>query len=212
MSWPDIFKTLAAVLTAVGSAGVIILALSSWLGKVWAARILAQEKCQHAKQLEDHKAELEKMKKEHAVTFTRLHEKRAEVIETLYSHLVETDESFHSLIKSFQPAGEPELPEKFATFVGVYNAYYRFFQKKRIYFSQTTCETIDKLNRLLFESHIDLTTYPIDTSSPEYRFTPSLMTDRRKYWMEAWERYKTEMTDLKKELESSFRALLGVET
>lgn len=38
------FELAGAILFSIGSAGVIIFALSSWLGKVWATRILDREK------------------------------------------------------------------------------------------------------------------------------------------------------------------------
>lgn len=41
MQW---FKLAGAVLFSIGSAGAIIFALSSWLGKVWANRILERER------------------------------------------------------------------------------------------------------------------------------------------------------------------------
>jgi hypothetical protein len=41
MKW---FELAGAILFSVGSAGAILVALSSWLGKVWASRILEQER------------------------------------------------------------------------------------------------------------------------------------------------------------------------
>lgn len=40
----EIFTTIASVLFSILSSGVIVIALSSWLGKVWANRILENEK------------------------------------------------------------------------------------------------------------------------------------------------------------------------
>ena len=41
MQW---FELAGAILFSVGSAGAILFALSSWLGKVWASRILERER------------------------------------------------------------------------------------------------------------------------------------------------------------------------
>lgn len=134
------------------------------------------------------------------------------MIETLYAQLVETDQEFHSLIKPFQPAGEPQPTEKFSAFIKKYNEYYRFFQKKRIYFPPQMCETIDKLNRVIFVSHLELSIYPLDWDSPEFSFHPSLVNEKREYWTKVWDRYNSDVVNLKKELENSFRLILGVET
>ena len=44
MAWQTLFELAAAALAAIGSAGILLLALSSWLGKIWANRILEQER------------------------------------------------------------------------------------------------------------------------------------------------------------------------
>jgi cell division protein FtsB len=211
MNWEKIYKLSAAILTSIGSASLIIFALSSWLGKVWANRILEQEKKEHSKDIEQYKSVLNHLTKRHEIIFTKLHENRAHVIEQLYENLINTDTSFHSLVKPFQTIGEADLNEKFGIFVKNYNEYYQFYQKKRIYFSPSVCKIIDDLNKILFESHVDLTMYPIDSESSEYKFQPELIKERNKYWNTIWERYKEEFSCLKDELENSFRSLLGVE-
>ncbi|TKF87595.1 hypothetical protein FCV67_26055, partial [Vibrio sp. F13] len=52
MDWESIFKISTGFLASVGSAGVIIFGLSSWLGKVWAQRILDEERHKLAEDLE----------------------------------------------------------------------------------------------------------------------------------------------------------------
>ena len=206
MTWTEVFRAISATLASVGSAGIIFFALSSWLGRVWASRILEKERSQYAKDLAEHTADLDKLKKEHEVIFTNLHEKRATVIEELYSRLVETDDAFHSIIKPFQDDSEPSLKNKFSTFVKAYNEYYYFFQKKRVYFSPSVCKIIDQLNMVLVESHTE-----IAWNSPD-EFHPVLMKEKRERWIKVWDLYNNNMVNLKKELENSFRSILGVET
>uniref|UniRef100_UPI001E283638 hypothetical protein n=1 Tax=Vibrio parahaemolyticus TaxID=670 RepID=UPI001E283638 len=59
VDWESIFKVSAGFLASVGSASAIIFGLSSWLGKVWAQRILEQEKNKMAIGLESTKRELD---------------------------------------------------------------------------------------------------------------------------------------------------------
>lgn len=48
MKWTEAFKFVFAMVASVGCASAIILILSSWLGKVWAQRILARERAGYA--------------------------------------------------------------------------------------------------------------------------------------------------------------------
>ncbi len=52
MTWADVFKFVTAALAAVGGGGVIILGFSSWLGKVWANKILEKDKFKYSQELE----------------------------------------------------------------------------------------------------------------------------------------------------------------
>ncbi len=54
------FELAFAIITGLGGGGAIVFALSSWLGKVWANRILEKEKSEHAKEIEHYKSELKK--------------------------------------------------------------------------------------------------------------------------------------------------------
>jgi hypothetical protein len=62
MNWNEAFKISTAVFFSVGSASVIIFGLSSWLGKVWAARLLQKEKNEHDKDIEKYKKDLDLIK------------------------------------------------------------------------------------------------------------------------------------------------------
>jgi len=81
MTIEDIFKVAAAVIISTGGAGAILFGLSSWLGKVWANRILENEKAKHRVELEEFKAQLSQAN----IRYTKLHEKRAEIISEFYS-------------------------------------------------------------------------------------------------------------------------------
>lgn len=52
MTWEDSFQIITASLGAVGGSAIIILGLSSWLGKVWANKILEQDKFKYSQELE----------------------------------------------------------------------------------------------------------------------------------------------------------------
>lgn len=59
MNWEDVFKLLTAALLSVGGGGAIVIAVSSWLGKRWAERILTSHTHRLATELERTKRELD---------------------------------------------------------------------------------------------------------------------------------------------------------
>ncbi|MEJ8680107.1 hypothetical protein P0C22_16350 [Plesiomonas shigelloides] len=62
MAWEDVFKIIAAMIASIGAGGAVVFALSSWLGKLWAQRILENEKHQLASALEKTKRDLDIVK------------------------------------------------------------------------------------------------------------------------------------------------------
>lgn len=56
----DVLNIVAAAVLSVGGAGAVVMALSSWLGKIWAERLMEREKAEHAKELENLRSELRK--------------------------------------------------------------------------------------------------------------------------------------------------------
>ncbi len=62
MAWEDAFKIIVAMIASIGVGGALVFALSSWLGKLWAQRILENEKHQLASELEKTKRDLDVVK------------------------------------------------------------------------------------------------------------------------------------------------------
>lgn len=62
MEWETVFKFVTASIASIGAGGAIIFALSSWIGKVWANRILSNEKHKLESELEKTKRELDVLK------------------------------------------------------------------------------------------------------------------------------------------------------
>lgn len=62
MEWEAVFKFITASIVSIGAGGAIIFALSSWLGKVWANRILNEERYKLWSELEKTKRELDIIK------------------------------------------------------------------------------------------------------------------------------------------------------
>ncbi len=69
MDEPSAFQVAFAVLASLGGGGLLVLALSSWLGKVWANRILESDRRRYSEQLERVHGQLEKAVHVHRVQF-----------------------------------------------------------------------------------------------------------------------------------------------
>lgn len=86
MNSTDSWSVAASVLVSLGGGGLIVLALSSWLGKVWASRILANEGAQYARDLE-----LIKQRLEAQLHFQRtLFDQEFEIYQQLWSRAYQT--------------------------------------------------------------------------------------------------------------------------
>lgn len=126
MTDKDIVTICISVVTGLGGSAVLIWALSSWLGKVWANRILQKDKLKYTTELEVVKTELGRASQEYLIKFSSLQAERAHIIRDLYKKLMTAQRQMNSVLKPFQQAGEPELEDKIKTFVDSFNGFYQF--------------------------------------------------------------------------------------
>jgi hypothetical protein len=68
MRLSELAEIVASVLVALGGGGAIIAGLSSWLGRVWAERLMRRETAHYQRELEDFKAQLSRDSESHAQT------------------------------------------------------------------------------------------------------------------------------------------------
>jgi hypothetical protein len=65
----EAFEVAQAILVSLGSGAFIVLAFSSFLGKIWAKRILQNEKQEHDKELSEFKVKLEALTAKHTLNY-----------------------------------------------------------------------------------------------------------------------------------------------
>lgn len=58
MNDSSIWNIASAILLSLGGGGVLVLALSSWIGKLWADKLMARETAAHSRALEELRADL----------------------------------------------------------------------------------------------------------------------------------------------------------
>ena len=129
MNWEDVFKIIVAALGAVGGAAFIILVLSSWLGKLWAARILQNEQ-----------AKLNQLSFEHQTKFSSLHQKRAEVVAETYSLVRDV----YNMVCDYA-AHDGNTPEnRRKVYESVLNLT-NYYPRRRIFIDRNVASKIDRL-------------------------------------------------------------------
>ncbi len=211
MTAKDVVTICISVVTGLGGGAALIWGLSSWLGKVWASRILQKDKRKYRAELEVVKNELGRASQEYLIKFSSLQAERAQIIRDLYKKLMTAQRQMHSVLKPFQQAGEPDIGNKIKTFVDSFNVFYQFYLESRIYFPESICAQIQRLVLILREAHIDITTCPVDPHDIEYQLDPGLGKDRREIWEAVRKSFDTQAEDLLRSIEVAFRRLLGVE-
>ena len=100
MNYDDIFNVAAAILASVGGSAIIIMTLSSWLGKVWANRILEEDKLKYTSELEKIKAELQNENEKQKFVFSMYFEGQFKIYNNLWLALVNLDNEVEKLWNS----------------------------------------------------------------------------------------------------------------
>ena len=100
MNPEEIFKIAGAILTSVGGAAIIMMALSSWLGKVWANRILEKDKLKYTSELENIKVKLQSESVKQQLVFSLYFEGQFKIYNDLWLALSELESEVDKLWES----------------------------------------------------------------------------------------------------------------
>ncbi|HAS6779986.1 TPA: hypothetical protein I7305_16495 [Vibrio parahaemolyticus] len=100
MSIEDIYKIAGAIVTSIGGGALIVMACSSWLGRVWANRILEKDKLKYTTELETIKSELQRESERQKVTFSLYFEGQFKIYNELWVALVELQDEVDKLWNS----------------------------------------------------------------------------------------------------------------
>ena len=95
MTLSDAYEIASAVLISVGGAAGILFVFSSWLGKVWAERILSKEKAKNAEDIEAFKKQL--------VLETESHKVRLKKSEHIFAREFDAASALVALVRDISP-------------------------------------------------------------------------------------------------------------
>ncbi len=150
ISTSEIWSISAAVLTSIGGGGVLVLFMSSWLGKVWANRILEGDKAKYQKEFAELKAELDRRLHAQNVAAARLDAQRVDAIRELYGALVAWHEAVIEIVapNNLEFGPEVETIEQYRRWSEVLHSRSAYLEKTAmhtaIYFSENTYQVIAK--------------------------------------------------------------------
>ena len=115
MNIDDIFKISTAILASVGGASIIIIGLSTWLGKVWANRILEKDKLKYTSELEVYRSQLQNESQKQNLIFSTYYSEQFKLYNNLWVSLSELQTGVEEL-------WEEASPERLKTFVFSFEA------------------------------------------------------------------------------------------
>jgi len=141
-------EMIKTILLSMGGAGVVIVGLSSYLGKIWANRLMDKERAALAKDLELYKQELNielqkfRNRSDKASYVSKaLYDKEFEIYLTMWDHLVELSYKTYELFVLFDrvPADEQKQNEykvqKYTDYALVYNQFVTYLKKHGPFFN-----------------------------------------------------------------------------
>jgi len=195
-----IMNTIGTIIANLGGGAVIILALSSWLGKVWAKRILNNE-------IEEIRNKFKIIESEHSIKFSSLHSKRGEVIAEIYSLLSEVEIKSRILATPILESGERSKEETYIETASLINDLFEKFNKYKIYLSEDTCEKIDDF---INKSNIPMGFFRVIQHTQNQDPTGELFKkDISEKYMKVWEEVELKVPQARKAVEAEFRKILG---
>src|SRR5882724_1748937 len=165
---------------------VVLMPTLAWLTKTIINHFLSKDieiykktiEFESAKEIERLRSSLQITANEHEIKFNKLHEKRAVIIEEAYQLLVALEQSLNQLN---WPLGTNRIDaKKQRTELNKeqWRAFYKFFERNRLYFSVESCNGIDSV---LKRADDMITDWVLVTNSPS-ESTPQTFQEWEKRW------------------------------
>ena len=207
MTTQNVFQIAAAVIASLGGGSFIVLAASSWLGKLWAGKLLEKEKAAYALELERLRhtyseeisrvqAELQKSAFEHQTRFSWYHQQKAELIANVYSLINEVSEHVREMVSPLQYGDDDARREHEEATTDLYNRLAAEFFGKKIFLEKELCSKIESILSALKEA------------ISRFKLSQGPRGDA-KLWGEAYNTMDKKVPPLLAELEQKFRSMLS---
>lgn len=211
MGLTDVFNIALAILASVGGGAAIILAFASWLGKVWAARILEGDRAKYANEaeqlrheyartIEQFRSAIQRSQFEHQTRFSYYHQKKAEVVAELYRLLNDSLDRLRALVSPLQFGDGSDKAKRIQETIDLYNELARQFYPKRIFLESDICDQVDSILKTMRKSLSDWQM----SQEPDWKGREGI-----RLWAEAYEALEKVVPPLLNRLEERFRTMLS---
>ncbi|WP_100406690.1 hypothetical protein [Bacillus solitudinis] len=225
----EVWNLAGAIILSFGGSGVILLGLSSWLGRIWATRILEKEKKEHTLEIENFKSQLQNKINvansliDKSVHVTKLQYDKEfsiylEIWEQLSSCVVSTKKLYPSGVQNI-PYDEKELEEfnkkKWAEFATNYNDFSNIITKYAPFYEEKLYEKFIELRNLcsrqgkIFEMYeFDVKYSATFTFSRDAKLTPE---EHKEVYTEFHEKVAELQKSLTKQIREHLKSLQAIE-
>ncbi len=198
MDWTSIIRTL-------GSVGFIGAALAYLVPKLFdqvlsrgLEKFKIELQARYNTEIERLRAELRIAAFERETRFARLHEHRGRVIAELYGRLAKMHATLADYLGPLQVGGEQDHRERGNKAAECHNELFEYFNENRIYFEESFCSEMDKLDEKIRRAWVEFHAHP-----PEQR--------HGRVWIEVWKQFQDDVPPLRRQIEQTLRGMLGVE-
>jgi len=162
--------------------------------------------------IENHKNQLEIFKTEHQIKFSKLHEERAEIIKVIYQDFFELENKLEHMTTLFQGPEWKTEKSRDEDAIKKYRETFEKLENSRIYFSESLClkftsalEEYRKIIQLMLNAKSKA---KHETDGSGYRFPEN--KGSLDLWIQAENKAKKDIKNLRLELAEEFRKLIGV--
>jgi hypothetical protein len=217
----DIFKILGAILVGLGGSSVIILGLSSWLGKIWAERIFQKEKHKYDIEFQNYMynidKEMQRLKTidEKALYITKIqYEKEFEIYQNIWKALNECVRVTKNLYPKYEdsPTNEAELEEynnkKYKAYVEKFNNFSNIISSNAPFYQESFYNNLISLRIKCNQFGDIFKTYVFDVKYSEtFRMCRDLKISKEE-WNEVYVTLPEEIDEMEYKLQNDIRQYL----
>jgi len=156
MTLTEVIQVAAAIVVSLGGGGAIVMLCASWLGKVWANRILESDRRKYAEELERVRFELGRASLVHKAQY----ETEFRAYEVIWQHVIDVQRTVVALRPMFDQRDPKESDEerrsrRHREFVEPFNAMQAAIWKSKPFYSAAVHRELQELSHLIHSEAID---------------------------------------------------------
>ena len=160
----------------------------------------------------EHQNQLEILKTEHQIKFSKLYEERGEIIKLMYQDLYELEQKLVIMTSLFQGPEWAKDKTRDEDAIKKYHEAYNRLEKNRIYFSDDLCNQIsnalDDYKKIIEQMLHAKNKSKYENDGTGFRFPEG--QGSLELWIDAQKKAEKEIRDMRLNLATKFRELIGV--